>query len=252
MSTSDDGSIDRLEKEIAAFNEKADLLEKDIKNAEEKEQQQLRKETCLLRAQLVELCKEKTILQGKKAATQAHAERMAEIAAQTHAAQVAAEAAAQAHAKRMAEIAAQTHAAQVAAEAAAQAHAERVAGAEIAAQTHAAQVAAEAAAQAHAERVAGAEIAAQTHAAQVAAEAAAQAHAKRMAEIAAQTHAAQVAAEAAAQAHAKRMAGAGTGKAPTMPWDQGTPWDQITYGIKSLWAYLIPAYHPCEENKKRR
>ncbi|MGQ3192947.1 FlxA-like family protein, partial [Neoaquamicrobium sediminum] len=66
MSTSDDISIDRLEKEIAALNEKADLLEKDIGNAEEKElKQQLRKEQCLLRAQLVELCKEKTILQGK-------------------------------------------------------------------------------------------------------------------------------------------------------------------------------------------
>ncbi|KAJ9508680.1 hypothetical protein QJQ45_027973 [Haematococcus lacustris] len=43
--------------------------------------------------------------------------------------------------------------------------------------------------------------------------------------------------------------GAGTGKAPTMP---GTPWDQISYGIKSLSAFLIPAYYPRQENKKRR
>ncbi|GFH24953.1 hypothetical protein HaLaN_22835 [Haematococcus lacustris] len=43
--------------------------------------------------------------------------------------------------------------------------------------------------------------------------------------------------------------GAGTGKAPPMP---GTPWDQMSYGIKSLSAFLIPAYYPRQENKKLR
>ncbi|KAJ9508691.1 hypothetical protein QJQ45_027977, partial [Haematococcus lacustris] len=43
--------------------------------------------------------------------------------------------------------------------------------------------------------------------------------------------------------------GAGTGKAPPMP---GTPWDQMSCGIKSLSAFLIPAYYPRQENKKRR